>query len=70
MTTRDQHKMISRAFDKIHEQLSILRDHVEGLGGPATLELMDNMEFATLAAMRKLRNHLGIPYDWHDGGKP
>jgi hypothetical protein len=59
-------KLISLAFDKLHEQLTIIRLHVDDLGDPAAQKLMESMEFGLLAPMRKLRKHLEIPYDWHE----
>ncbi len=58
--------IISNAFDRLHEQLSIVRSHVESLNDPGAKELFDSMEFGLLAPMRKLRIHLNIPYDWRE----
>ncbi len=62
----DHRKLISNAFNKMHDQLSIIRSRVELLDDPAAMNLVDSMEFGLLAPMRKLRLHLDIPYDWHD----
>lgn len=59
-------KLISIAFDKLHEQLSIIRVHVNDLEDFEAQKLMESMEFGLLAPMRKLRKHLDIPYDWHE----
>jgi hypothetical protein len=59
-------KLISNAFNKLHEQLSVVRSHVETLEDPAAQELLESMEFGLLAPMRRLRVHLDIPYDWRE----
>ena len=59
-------KLISNSFNKLHEQLSVVRSHVESLDDPVAHNLLDSLEFGLLAPMRKLRMHLGIPYDWHE----
>lgn len=59
-------KLMSNAFNKLHEQLSVVRSHVETLEDPEAGRLFDAMEFGLLAPMRKLRVHLDIPYDWHE----
>jgi hypothetical protein len=59
-------KLMSNSFDKLHEQLSLIRSHVEGLEDPVARKLVESMEFGLLAPMRKLRVHLDIPYDWHE----
>lgn len=59
-------KLMSNAFNKLHEQLSVVRSHVETLEDPEAKRLFDAMEFGLLAPMRKLRVHLDIPYDWHE----
>lgn len=64
-------KLMSHAFNKLHEQLSILRSHVEQEDDPVAAELLESMEFGLLAPMRKLRMHLEIPYDWKEReGRP
>jgi len=62
----DTRKLMSNSFNKLHEQLSILRAHVETLDDPEARELLESMEFGLLAPMRKMRLHLDIPYDWHE----
>lgn len=62
----DQTKLLSNAFNKLHEQLSIVRGHVENLDDCEARKLVEQMEFGLLAPMRKLRIHLDIPYDWHE----
>lgn len=59
-------KLISNAFNKLHEQLSVVRAHVETLEDPAAEKFLESMEFGLLAPMRRLRIHLDIPYDWHE----
>jgi hypothetical protein len=62
----NHHKLLANAFNKLHEQLSVVRSHVEAMDDPDAGEFMDSMELGLLAPMRRLRVHLGIPYDWHD----
>lgn len=62
----DSRKLISNSFDKLHEQLSLIRSHIDDCDDPVAQELLESMEFGLLAPMRKLRNHLDIPYDWHE----
>jgi hypothetical protein len=62
----DVRRLISNAFNKLHEQLSHVRSHVECLDDPDARRLVDSMEFGLLAPLRKLRLHLDIPYDWHE----
>ncbi len=59
-------KLVSHSFDKLHEQLSMLRSHVEALDDPVARRHLESMECGLLAPMRKLRMHLAIPYDWHE----
>ncbi len=66
----DSRKLISNSFDKLHEQLSLIRSHVDGCQDPVADKLLESMEFGLLAPMRKLRNHLDIPYDWHERKSP
>ena len=66
MTGMNTCKLISNSFDKLHEQLSVVRSHVESLDDPVACKLLESLEFGLLAPMRKLRMHLGIPYDWHE----
>ncbi|MBI4965362.1 MAG: hypothetical protein HY913_18950 [Desulfomonile tiedjei] len=66
MQTVDPRRFVSQAFDKIHEQLSLVRLHVDSLDDPVARRLFESMEFGLLAPMRKLRLHLDIPYDWHE----
>ena len=62
----NRRKLMSNSFDKLHEQLSLVRSHIEDLDDPVARKLMESMEFGLLAPMRKLRIHLDIPYDWHE----
>ncbi len=66
MDTVNHRKLMSNSFSKIHEQLSIVRSHVESLQDSDAARLLECMEFGLLAPMRKLRLHLNIPYDWHE----
>ncbi len=66
MRSSNHRRLISIAFDKLHEQLSALRTEVDCLDDPEAGKLVESMEFGLLAPMRKLRLHLDIPYDWHD----
>jgi hypothetical protein len=66
MQSVDPRKRVSNAFDKLHEQLSLVRAHVDSLDDPVARKLFESMEFGLLAPMRKLRLHLDIPYDWHE----
>jgi hypothetical protein len=66
MQSGDTRKRVSNAFDKLHEQLSLVRTHVDSLNDPVARKLFESMEFGLLAPMRKLRLHLDIPYDWHE----
>jgi hypothetical protein len=62
----DRRKLISNSFDKLHEQLSVIRSHMDEYDDPVAQELVESMEFGLLAPMRRLRTHLDIPYDWHE----
>jgi len=66
MSNQDTRKLISNSFNKLHEQLSVVRSHVELLDDPDARKLLESMEFGLLAPMRRLRLHLNIPYDWHE----
>ena len=70
METVNHRKLMSNSFNKLHEQLSLVRGHVEALGDPTSIRLLESMEFGLLAPMRKLRLHLDIPYDWHEAKQP
>ena len=64
MASTNHRRLMSHSFNKLHEQLSILRSHVEALGDPVAQTLLESMEYGLLAPMRKLRMHLEIPYHW------
>jgi hypothetical protein len=66
----DSRKLISNSFDKLHEQLSLIRSHVDDCHDPVAQKLVESMESGLLAPMRKLRSHLDIPYDWHEKKSP
>jgi hypothetical protein len=66
MEDANHRKLISNAFNKLHEQLSVVRAHVETLQDPTAQDLLESMEFGLLAPMRRLRVHLDIPYDWRE----
>lgn len=70
METVNHRKLISNAFNKLHEQLSVVRSHVESLEDPDAREILESMEFGLLAPMRRLRVHLDIPYDWRESRSP
>jgi len=59
-------KLMSNSFNKLHEQLSAIRRHLEQVNDPEAEKLFRSMEFGLLAPMRRLRRHLDIPYDWHE----
>jgi hypothetical protein len=59
-------QLISHAFDKMHEQLTVIRLHLDTVDDPEASRLFDAMERGLLVPMRKLRLHLEIPYDWHE----
>ena len=65
METVNPRRLMSNSFNKLHEQLSSVRSHVESLDDPEATKLYEAMECGLLAPMRKLRLHLDIPYDWH-----
>lgn len=66
MAEVNHRKLMSNSFNKLHEQLSVVRSHVEALEDPEARKLVESMEFGLLAPMRKLRIRLDIPYDWHE----
>jgi hypothetical protein len=66
MDEPNRRKLISNAFSKLHEQISLVRTHVEAMEDSAAEDLMEAMEIGLLAPMRKLRLRLDIPYDWHE----
>ncbi|MBI5248419.1 MAG: hypothetical protein HY912_02895 [Desulfomonile tiedjei] len=66
MREANHRKLMSNSFNKLHEQLSVVRSHVEAMEDPVARKLLESMEFGLLAPMRKLRVHLDIPYDWHE----
>jgi len=59
-------KLISNSFDKLHEQLSIIRAHIQKIDDPEAEELFKQMEIACLSRLRSLRLRLEIPYDGHE----
>jgi len=66
MTDVNYLKLMSNSFNKLHDQLSVIRGHAEALDDAEAVKLVEAMEFGLLARMRKLRVHLRIPYDWHE----
>jgi hypothetical protein len=70
MEQPNRRKLISNAFAKLHEQLSVVRGHVEAMDDPDAEDLMESMEIGLLAPMRRLRLRLDIPYDWHERREP
>jgi len=69
MENVNHRKLISNSFNKLHEQLSVIRSHVESIGDTDAKQLVESMEFGLFAPMRKLRFLLDIPYDWHEKGQ-
>jgi hypothetical protein len=63
---QDGMMFLSNAFDRLHDHLSSLRAHAASLGDPRTWELVTSLELCLLKSLRKLRLHLGIPYDSHE----
>lgn len=59
-------KLISNCFDKLHEQLTVLRANIEKLDDPEAQELLKKLELGFLPNLRSLRRCLDIPYDWHE----
>ncbi len=55
-------KDLADRFNTIHDQFEAVKDYVEGLGDESAADLYDMMELHTVAAMRKLRCYLGVPY--------
>jgi hypothetical protein len=53
---------LNLCFDAFHRTLTLLRHHIEELDDSQALELVDEIEFRTLAPIRKLRLLLDIPY--------
>jgi hypothetical protein len=66
MPNHGHKQLISHAFDKMHEQLTVIRLHLDTLDDPEASRLFDAMERGLLVPLRKLRLHLEIPYDWHE----
>ncbi len=66
MQTVNHRKLMSNSFNKLHEQLSLIRSHVDEINDPEARQLLNSMEFGMLAPMRRLRLRLDIPYDWHE----
>ncbi len=62
----DQRKLLSNAFDKIHEQMALLRSHLETSPDATARELLVNMECGLMAPMRRMRLHMDIPYSWSE----
>jgi hypothetical protein len=66
MTQTNHLKLMANSFNKLHEQLSVIRRHLEQVSDPEAHRLFQSMEFGLLAPLRRLRRHLDIPYDWHE----
>jgi len=64
MKPEHRSRLVGNCFDKLHEQLSTVRSHVEALGDPDAVRALAAMERGLLRPMRRLRRHLEIPYDW------
>ena len=65
-SSREKLKRIGSCFDRLHTTLGCLREHLEDVGDDKVMALMQDMEFGTLAPMRKLRQYLDIPYNWQE----
>ena len=70
MTDVNHLKLMSNSFNKLHDQLSVIRGHAEALNDSEAVKLVEAMELGLLAPMRKLRVYLRIPYDWHERRSP
>ncbi len=64
MTDVTYRKLLTNCFDKLHEQMSLVRSHVESLQDREALKLLESMETGLLAPMRRMRIRLDIPYSW------
>ncbi len=54
-------RRMRRCFERIQEQLQKLRSLSKGVLDPEARRLVEEMEAATLARMRKIKSQLGIP---------
>jgi hypothetical protein len=70
MQSTDRRRLIFNAFSKLHDQLSLVRGHVEEFNDPEASELLERMERGLLAPMRRLRRRLDIPYYWRGESEP
>ena len=56
-------KPIGRAFGRIYEQVAIIRERVARLDDPEAWELVEALDVAIVAHIRRLRLYLEIPYE-------
>jgi len=47
--------LLSRAFNKIHEGLSVVRTHLESEGDEEDIKILDGVELELLRRVRKIR---------------
>jgi hypothetical protein len=55
-------KELSDKFTELHKNLKSIRGTVENFDEPGAIDLVDQLELAVLAPMRRLRLYLDIPY--------
>ena len=64
--SKEKLKRVDTCFDRIHTTLRCLYEHIESLDDKEVKDLFNKLECGTLAPMRRLRLHLGIPYNWQE----
>lgn len=64
--SREKLKRISSCFDRLHTTFGCLREHIEAIDDKEADQILTDMEYGTLAPMRRLRKHLAIPYNWQE----
>lgn len=64
--SKEKLKRVDTCFDRIHTTLRCLYEHIESLDDKEVQALYNKLECGTLAPMRRLRLHLGIPYNWQE----
>ena len=50
-------------FSNIHACLEEAASEISKTGDEHAMELLDELDWRTLAALKKLRDHLGIPFE-------
>jgi hypothetical protein len=58
----DHRDVLGTYFDFIHAYIKLIQHHVRLIDDPYAVDLSQNLEQQTLAALRKLRLRLKIPY--------